>query len=145
MTELIRALAHGRRPRPRALVVPLLVLAALLAAIFSVGASARSDGAAAERTVTLVARDMAFFLPGQTTANPRLVVARGERVRFVLVNEDPGMAHDLALPSLGEASRRLEKSGSSTELVVRAPATAGEHDYLCTLHAKMMRGVLEVR
>lgn len=144
MTELIRALANGRRPRPRALVVPFLVVALVCVVALSVSAAARTSRPD-ERTVTLVARDMAFFLPGADVANPRLVVERGERVRFVLVNQDPGMEHDLALPSLGESSRVLKDAGASTELVVRVPDSPGEHEYVCTLHARMMRGVLEVR
>ena len=121
-----------------------ILVAVVCVAALSVSAAARTsrDG---ERTVTLVARDMAFFLSGADVANPRLVVERGERVRFVLRNEDPGMAHDFALPSLDEATPLLREAGTAAELVVRAPEAPGEHEYVCTTHSRMMRGVLEVR
>lgn len=123
------------------------VLALLVAgggAVLAVQAATRPE----PRTVTLLARGMAFYLPGDPTSNPRLTVERGERLRFVLRNADGGIPHDLAVP--GEAGRR-EKSavvrgaGESVDLTVRAPEAAGEYEYLCTLHSRMMRGVLEVR
>jgi plastocyanin len=46
---------------------------------------------------------------------------------------------------LGEATRRLEAAGQTTAMILRAPAVAGEHDYVCSLHPQMMRGVLEVK
>ncbi len=149
MAELIRALASGRRPRPRAFLVPLLAVTLLCLVAISVRALDRADSPgdldAGLRTITLVARDMSFFVDGQPMENPRLVVERGELLRFVLVNDDPGMAHDLRLPSLGAATRLLKKSGMSAELTLRAPQEPGEHEYLCSLHARFMRGVLEVR
>lgn len=144
MTELIHALANGRRPRPRALVVP-LVLLALVFAMGAVGLAMGSGAGVEPRTITLVARDMWFFVPGDPTINPRLVVERGEEIRFVIVNDDPGMAHDLALPSLGEKSPVLRKAGISTALTLRMPEEAGEHDYLCSFHPLRMRGIVEVR
>lgn len=148
MTELLRSLARGQRPRPRALVVPLILFTLICLAAFSVRAlarEARSEPSVGPRTITLVARDMSFFLPGDSSKNPRLIVERGELLRIVLRNDDPGMAHDLTFPSLGIASPMLRRSGTETELVLRAPQQPGPHDYLCSLHAMMMRGVLEVR
>lgn len=145
MTEFIRALADGRRPRPRALVAPLVVVALLCVAALAVGAAARTEPGGDPRTVTLVARDMAFYLADGGAANPRLVVGRGERVRFVLRNEDPGMEHDFAVPALGEATRMLRDPGTSADVVVRMPDQPGLHEYECTSHRRMMRGVLEVR
>ena len=95
------------------------------------------------RTLTLVARGMAFYLPGESAPNPRLVAGRGEELRIVLRNEDPGMAHDFA--ALGKATRLLKAAGETAELTLRAPQGAGEHEYLCSLHPRLMRGVLEVR
>ena len=99
------------------------------------------------RELTLVARGMAFYLPGDPTPNPRLVAGRGETLRITLRNEDRGMAHDLAIPS-GSGERKstpvLREPGESADLTL-APPRAGEYDYLCNLHSRMMRGVLEVR
>jgi plastocyanin len=144
MTELIRSITSGQRPRPRALVVPLLLLVAILGATFAVAAAARNRAPEA-RTITLVARDMAFFLPGDDTVNPRLVVERGELVRLVLLNEDAGMLHDVQLPSLKASTALLEKAGTSAEILLRVPDEPGQHDYFCGLHSKIMRGSLEVR
>jgi len=100
------------------------------------------------RTVTLLARDMAFYLPGDPTPNPRLAVGRGERVHFVLRNADGGIPHDLAVPR-GDGGREqtavVRGAGETVDLAFRAHEAAGEYEYLCTLHSRMMHGVLEVR
>src|SRR5512134_3641708 len=99
MSELIPALAvRGRR---RTTLVSLAVFVLLGAAALAVGtATRRSPSDAPTRTVTVVARGMAFYVAGESTANPEILVRRGERIRFVLVHEDPGMMHDFAVPSL---------------------------------------------
>jgi hypothetical protein len=145
MTELIRALAGGRRPRPSALVAPLIVLALLGAAALAVGAGAWTAPDDEPRTITVEARGMAFYVAGAGAANPAIPARRGERLRFVLVHRDPGMIHDFALPSLDAGTAVLREAGASAELVVRVPERAGDHQYVCTSHARMMRGVLEVR
>jgi plastocyanin len=146
MTELIHTLRAGRRPRPRALVVPILLLAALCVAVLSVSAVARTEERDGEpRTITLSARDMSFYLADSQVKNPPVVVERGELVRLVLKNDDPGMAHDLVVPTLDLKTPQLKKSGTTTEVVLRAPARPGSHAYFCSLHALLMRGVLEVR
>jgi len=92
--------------------------------------------------IRLTARDMAFYLPGDTTPNPTLVVGRGERVRLTLVNEDRGMTHDFAVESLDVATRAL-RSGTDS-LTFEAPDKPGESEYVCTYHARMMKGTLKV-
>jgi plastocyanin len=62
-----------------------------------------------------------------------------------LRNEDAGMNHDLALPQLDRASRGLLAAGETGVLELRAPSAAGDYEYVCTMHARMMRGVLAVR
>ena len=131
--------------RPRALLIPLLVLATLCGAItFAV----RAAGDPEPREVTLLARGMAFYLPGDATPNPRLVVESGEEIHIVLRNEDRGMPHDLEVPEDGgdhKATREVRGVGDTASLTFQAPAAPGEYEYVCTLHARMMRGVLEVR
>ncbi|MEO6192765.1 MAG: plastocyanin/azurin family copper-binding protein [Thermoanaerobaculia bacterium] len=100
------------------------------------------------RELTLIARGMAFYLPGDPTPNPRLIARRGEELRITLRNEDRGMAHDLAVASRSgerKSTPVLREAGETAELTLRAPGEPGEYDYLCTRHARMMRGVLEVR
>ena len=153
MTELIRAIADGRRPRPRALLVPLLAVVMLAVAGFAVAALA-GVGPLAElgvdlgsepRTIVVEARNMTFVVAGVDGTNPRLAVDRGERIRFVLKNEDPGMAHDLTLPQLDARTALLRQAGTSADLVVTMPDEPGELEYLCSSHVRLMRGVIEVR
>lgn len=139
MSRLIRSLYH----RPGVLLVPIAVLLVLAVIGLSVGARARSQPET--RTITLEVRDMAFFLPDDETPNPRLKVRRGEEVKLVLYNQDPGRSHDLNVESLDLATRMLRAVGESAELTLHAPAEPGEHAYVCSLHTQMMRGVLEVR
>ncbi len=131
--------------RPRALLIPFLLLLTICGAVaFAVQAA----GGPEPRQVTLLARGMAFYLPGDATPNPRLVVERGEEVRFVLRNEDRGMPHDLEVPEAGgdrKATREVRGIGDTASLAFRAPETPGDYEYVCTLHSRMMRGVMEVR
>ena len=137
MTALIRRFSQ----RPRALVVPLLLIAVIAVAGLSLGAAAKPDA----RTVSLVARDMAFYVAGDATPNPTLYASPGEALRLELRNADTGMAHDVALPQLDRASRVIQAAGETAALELRAPSEPGDYEYVCTMHARMMRGVLTVR
>jgi len=108
-------------------------------------ALAAGQGAPPPRELVLVARDMAFHLPGDPAPNPTLELERGERVRLVLRNEDPGMAHDFTAAGLEVATELLAQSGTSTAVVFRAPQRAGEYPYHCTPHETLMRGLVVVR
>ena len=131
--------------RPRVLLLPLLALLLVCGAVaFAVQAAVGPE----PRQVTLLARGMAFYLPGDSTPNPRLLAERGEELRFVLRNEDRGMPHDLEVPEAGgdrKATREVRGVGDTASLAFRAPETPGDYEYVCTLHSRMMRGVLEVR
>jgi len=96
------------------------------------------------REFVLFARDMAYFLPGDPRPNPTLVVERGQTVRVVLLNQDSGMDHDFAVPALDAASPLIAGPGEAV-VTFRAPSEPGEHEYLCTVHAVVMRGVIAVR
>ncbi len=122
--------------------------ALLLAGLLVGGGIALSVRAAVRpepRELTLIARDMAFYLPGDPTPNPTLVLGRGERVRIILRHEDPGMTHDFAVASQAIATAPLRRAGTTAAVVFAAPEQPGEYTYLCNLHARMMRGVLAVR
>jgi Copper binding proteins, plastocyanin/azurin family len=126
----------------------LLATLALLVACGGVALVVQAAVRPEPRTVTLLARGMSFYLPGDPTPNPRLVVARGEEVRLVLRNEDRGLPHDLEVPEDGgdrRATREVRGIGDTASLTFRAPEAARDYEYVCTLHSRMMRGVLEVR
>ncbi len=133
-------MTQAKARRKRSLILPLLALLATGGGI----ALALQAPDPAPRTLTLAARGMSFYLPGDPTPNPRLVVGRAEAVRLVLRNEDSGIPHDVAVPDKNgerKATRLLRREGESASLTFRAPATAGEYEYVCTSHSRMMRGV----
>ena len=129
----------GTRPAKIRLLLPLLGLALAC----GVGLSARTSAREEPRVITLTARDMAFYLAGDPTPNPTLVLHRGEKVRLTLTNQDRGMTHDFAVESLDVATRALRRTGTDS-LVFEAPEQPGESEYVCTYHARMMKGVLKV-
>lgn len=128
--------------RRRSVQLTLLALTLACAGVAWVVAAARQGSPS--RDITLVAREMAFYLPGDPTPNPTLALAAGEMVRLTLINEDHGMLHDVAVAELGFATPALRGGGSSVSGALRAPRTPGEHEYLCSLHPRLMRGRLVV-
>lgn len=117
----------------------------VLLALMTVTVWAFTGGGADAREVTLHARGMAFYLPGSDVPNPTLQVTAGESVRLTVINDDPGVKHDLAMEKLGVAIAPLATTpGSRGTATLEAPALPGRYPYVCTFHAQMMRGVLEV-
>ena len=97
------------------------------------------------REITLVARNMAFYLESDPkTPNPTIDVKAGERVRIVLRNQDRGMTHDLAVPAV---KKTLDLIGwnESDDLTFTAPKQPGTYQYECQPHRLMMRGTIRVR
>lgn len=117
-----------------------VVIAASAIAFGAIALSARGDGA---REITVVVRDMNFYLDGQTEVNPTLRVRAGETVRVVLRNEDEGMKHDFAIPGWSAATRRIE-SGEETSVTFRVPAQASSQSYTCRPHSSIMQGTILV-
>jgi plastocyanin len=120
-----------------------VLLAGLAIAIAAAVASASSTRSVPEREITLVARDMAFFFVEGEQANPTLRVAPGERVRIRLVNQEAGVLHDLLIEQLGFEIPAFREAGERVGVLI-APRDTGHYEYLCSLHRRMMRGVLEV-
>jgi plastocyanin len=98
----------------------------------------------APREVMLVARDMVFYLEGSETPNPTIQLAAGEDVRLVLRNDDPGITHQFAIADWQIESSTIKGKGTTTVLL-HAPDEPGRHAYVCSPHASMMTGTIEVR
>lgn len=92
------------------------------------------------RRIEIVIRSMKFM-----DNNPTFQVRPGETVEFRVLNMDPGMTHDMAIPDLGAKTRSLEE-GEEALLLVTFPArnSSGSYEYLCTFHPISMRGRIEI-
>jgi plastocyanin len=98
----------------------------------------------APREVELVARDMAFYLPGDRTPNPTLRFSPGERVRLVLRNEQPGMTHNFVISGWDVKTREL-RGRATARVEFQVPSERGTQRYECAPHAAMMTGAIDVR
>ena len=115
------------------------------AAILAIAAVLVASAKPAQQIV-IVAKDMMFTVegsPNNGAENPLLWFSAGTTVTIIFRNEDVGMRHDLVIEGLAVRSRVLEY-GSEQRLVVTVPRTKGEYVYLCSLHPRMMRGLLMV-
>ena len=97
----------------------------------------------AVREITLVTRDMAFYLEGGTVPNPTIRLDAGEEVRFILRNLDPGITHNLAIEGWEIETAYLDADASAI-LRVRVPVQPGTQGYVCVPHREMMHGIIEV-
>jgi plastocyanin len=113
------------------------VLAGLLcvAAGFASWAGGHRDAPA--REITLVAKGTRW-----NGSNPEIRVARGEKVRLVIRNEeDVPVIHNFALSGIGTTGTL--QPGESVEIPFH-PTRAGEYVYWCPLHPGMMAGKIVV-
>ena len=90
------------------------------------------------REIVLEIRNMAF---GDN--NPTLYLKPKETVRFVIHNLDTGMKHNFLIQETEVATKILDY-GEKEAILFTAPLEEGELDYLCSLHALMMRGRLVI-
>jgi plastocyanin len=102
-----------------------------------------ADNDTSAREIHLVAKDMTFYLEGQSEPNPTLFVHPGERLRIVFRNADIGMSHDFVIRSW-RVNTRLLKGKAEDAIELTVPTTRGTHVYSCTPHAEMMSGNLVV-
>jgi plastocyanin len=123
--------------------VPVRVVAAVAVLLIAVVGLLPVLTKARAREITLVARDMAFYLDGNETANPVIDVKAGETVKVVLRNRDRGMTHDFAVPDLGAAMKALDWN-EQDDLTFDAPDEPGTYEYVCRPHLVMMKGKIRV-
>ena len=117
---------------------------ATVVVVLLLGAFAVALTRPATREVTLVARGMAFFLENGDLPNPTLTFKPGERVRIVLRNQDRGIQHNFAVPSV---KAELQPIGwnESADVVLTVPEAPGVYEYWCRPHMMMMRGQIIVQ
>lgn len=116
------------------------VTLAALAMLVLVSALAPAMVPPPAREITLVTRNMAFYLESDPqTPNPPIHVRPGERVRIVLRNDDRGYVHDFAVPDLGAAADLIGWNRTA-QVTLTIPDRPGTYDYICQPHSLMMRG-----
>lgn len=95
--------------------------------------------------LVIVAKDMTFTVIGDSDdrVNPPLRLAAGTVVTVIFRNEDPGMRHDLVFEGLAVRSRVLAY-GEQERFTFTVPTDTGDFVYLCSLHPRMMRGLLTI-
>jgi plastocyanin len=111
--------------------VRLAVLAIVAAAAILLGREwVRSR--APDRTIHLSMKGYAF-----NDSNPTLTLRAGERVRFVLTNDEEGMSrHDFEIVGTDTRCGGALLPGQQREIVVTMPG-AGVYDYRCCTHPGM--------
>jgi len=120
---------------------PVVIVAAVLVAVIGVARVATIER---PREITLVARDMAFYLEADArSANPAIEVKPGETIRVVLKNRDRGITHDFAVPAVEAATDALAWNQQDA-VTFRAPEKPGSYEYVCRPHLLMMKGELRV-
>ena len=111
--------------------------------IAAAGVLAVSAQDPAPREIRLVVRNMTFYVDGAADPNPTLRLKRGEKVRFVVRNEDAGMYHDFVV-SGWDAASGLIAGKTEAAVALRAPSHASRTAYHCTPHQQLMRGTILV-
>ena len=126
-------------------VLPVLVTVAAVALLPRLTGSVLrgADNDTSVREIHLVARDMTFYVEGQSAPNPTLFAHPGERLRVVFRNTDVGMSHDFVVRSWRVNTRVLKGKGEDA-IEFTVPMARGTFDYTCSPHAEMMSGTLVV-
>ena len=123
------------------------LIGAALAALATVATTAVLVANSREsHQIVIVAKDMTFTVVGSPKSdgvNHPLRLAAGIVVTIIFRNDDAGMRHDLVLDGLAVRSRVLAY-GEQQRLTFTVPHQTGDSIYLCSLHPRMMRGLLTI-
>ena len=105
----------------------------LLLALIAVGAAvSRIARSGAVRTIPLSMKGYAF-----NGVNPRITLRAGERVRFVLTNDETTpILHNFQVPGIGISCGDALRPGERREILVTAPGP-GTFPYSCCTHRGM--------
>jgi plastocyanin len=121
-------------------------MAATAGLVLALGACALlpfGTGPKPQQEVSITVRNMAYHVGNDSSSNPVIKVAAGERLRINLVNKDRGFVHDFAVRDWKVATPPIQDD-ESTSVIVQVPEKPGRFTYVCTLHAAMMKGTIEV-
>ena len=132
----------ARRRGPAGRVTGVLLMSLTLGSLVFLWPVAADHGDS-PREITLVTRDMAFYLGGSDTPNPVLTMRAGETVRIVLRNEDVGIKHTFEVGTWDQPVLST-KGGRTVSAVIEVPNRPGRYEYVCGPHPALMRGVIEV-
>ena len=116
----------------------LIVAIGLFAALWIATPLWSTEPAPELREIVLEARDLAFG-----GDNPTLEMNPGERVRFVVRNNDPGVLHSITIPGVDSTIRHI-RFGEEVTFEVTIPQE-GNFEYICPQHAPKMMGRIRVR
>src|SRR5262245_34848221 len=123
----------------------LVLVLAMLGGAALIPMTAASRPETRVREIRLVARQMTYYLEGSNVPNPTLLIRRGDQVRIVLRNDDPGLIHDLGIDAWRMRTQLLdEKTRNVGTVQFQAPDRPAETSYSCTPHGQMMRGTIRV-
>ena len=99
----------------------------------------RGEAGESVRQIVLEARNLTF---GE--GNPTLMLEPGERVRLIVVNNDPGVLHSITLPGIDDRVYHVGW-GEEVELEFTAPQQEGGFEYICPQHMPNMKGRIVVQ
>jgi plastocyanin len=121
------------------LAAALTIATSLAATVLRWGADPTTD------EMTLVGRDVAFWLAGQQDhPNPTLELSKGKPVKLVVRNDEPEkVLHCFTIGGLDVKTTRDLATGES-ETLVFTPSETGVFTYACLMHP-MMAGKVIVR
>ena len=123
-----------------------LVIAALLTGTVTLSLrTLRAVDSEAERELTIVARQMAFYVNGNPQPNPSIVFLPGEQIAIDFINRDRGVAHNFVIPAWNLRTDLLKGDGSSERLLFQVPLEPAKTDYTCSIHPTMMTGQVRIR
>jgi len=103
------------------------------------GTSAHSVPA---REVILTAKNVVFKDADMMETNPKLYAKVGETIRIVFKNTDPGIVHALSVPEIN--AKNLEVRPGKEVVLEITPKVPGSFEYVCPLHATIMKGKIIV-
>lgn len=93
-----------------------------------------------DRKIVLTAEGSTFLYQDQT--NPTIRVKRGDRIKIIFRNRDPGVLHAISIPDLDVSRKDVPWKNQVT--FEFTPTSIGKYTYKCSHHLPMMKGTIVV-